>query len=117
MALCIRYGQNISLTDLVFLKNDYIYTKIEYNSNKKMMFQNIHNPCIFCTPVNASFHKNKELFKWCTKGDKNMSNAFNSIKIRSVRRKITTCQLKVPNISRCDIVNMQDHFPNVMISF
>ena len=46
-----------------------------------------------------------------------MSSAFNTIKIRSVRRKITNCQLKVPNISRCDIVNMQDHFPNVMISF
>lgn len=44
-----------------------------------------------------------------------MSNAFNSIKIRSVRRKITKCQLKVANISRYDILNMLDHFPNVMI--
>ena len=39
MALCIRYGQNISLTDLVFLKNDYVYTKIEYTSNKKRCFR------------------------------------------------------------------------------
>ena len=31
--------------------------------------------------------------------------------------KITKCQLKVANISRYDIENMQDHFPNVMISF
>ena len=46
-----------------------------------------------------------------------MSNAFNSIKIRSVRRKITKCQLKVANISRYDIENMQTHFPNLMISF
>ena len=45
-----------------------------------------------------------------------MSNAFNSIKIRSARRKITKCQLKVADIICYDILNMLDHIPNVMIS-